>query len=172
MDGSGVTEREHFDVLRDMDEIRARERFAIVVAFGYFAWTQIQRRLENLNHENERILAVTEKTVSQDTYLANENQRRAEQHELADWRKTVDEGRTQTVTRDEFERDTRGEARQERTDRRGAFTTAHGIIGLALVIVSIFISLYAVTHRSSSPSPSPASVVCTATYHPAPCPQP
>jgi len=169
--GEVVSLREHFDILRETDQSRARERLLAIVTFGCFAWSQIQRRVENLNHENERILAVTEKTVSQDTYFANEGQRQAEGRELAEWRKTVDESRTQAVTREEFERDTRGEARLERTDLRGAFTTAHGVIGLVLVVVSIGVSLYAVT-RGSSRSESPTSVVCTATYHPAPCPQP
>lgn len=85
--------------------------FAGVALFAAYAWSEVQRRLTNLNHEAERIQHAQDSSVSADTYQANEQQRDKESDALGEWRKEVDRDRTQSVSRAEFNRDTRVEKR-------------------------------------------------------------
>lgn len=109
------------------------------VAFGAFAWSEIQRRLEILNHENARLLQQQERTVSQDTYAANEQQRKSEQVEFQAWRKEVDRDRTQSISREEFTRDVKVEKRAVTSN---SWLIVGGIVGvLALLLAAIATAL-------------------------------
>lgn len=79
------------------------------VALGTFGWSQIQRRLENLNHENARISAVTDNTVSSDTYDSDKSRTDDERDKLDTWRASVDEKFTKAITRDDLSRETKGD---------------------------------------------------------------
>ena len=103
-----------------------------VFAFGAFAWSEIQRRLVNLNHEAARIQAAQSASVSADTYKANEQQRESEAAELQAWRKEVDRDRTQSVSREELTRETRGD-RQIFTGNVIALLGIVALIGAALL---------------------------------------
>ena len=106
-----------------------------LTAFSAFAWSEIQRRLTNLNHENARILAAQASSVSADTYAANEQQRVSEAAELSAWRKEVDRDRTQSVSREELNRETRGD-RQVIT---GQLLALLGVVAAVAAVVGHYI---------------------------------
>lgn len=95
----------------------ARERFGFVAVIGVVVWFEIQRRLENLNHEASRIQAVQAGSISSDTYSANEEQRKDERDKLDEWRKVVDIDRAKSITRDELNQTIKVDARQQKSDR-------------------------------------------------------
>ncbi len=136
--------REYLAALRDSDSHRSQERLYWLASVGVIVWFEIQRRLEILNHENARLLAQQERSVSKDTYDANEQQRRSEQADLAAWRKDVDTDRTQSVTRDEFQHD-------YREQRQGIFQNRASVVALALTFVLVVLALlaYIATHHST-----------------------
>ena len=146
-----VSLREHLASLlglnvRRLDgDVRAT-RWAIgaTVLFGAFAWSEIQRRLEILNHENARLLQQQERTVSQDTYSANEQQRRDEAHDLNDWRKEVDRTLTQSVSREELSRETK-------VDRRASGSYGWQIAAVGLSVLFLLLGLYAAYHSGHAP---------------------
>ena len=144
--------KELFDVKLGYERRGAYFLVGSAVAFGAFAWSEIQRRLVNLNHENARILAAQAGSVSADTYAANEQQRKAEQRELAEWRKDVDRDRNQSITRTEFQQ-------ESKTEKRAGIDTTTKIIGAVATAIIIFFALlnYQALHRS------PAVVVPTQT---------
>jgi len=117
-----------------------------VVAFGAFAWSEIQRRLVNLNHENARILAAQSASVSADTYTANEQQRRDETVKLDEWRKDVDRDRAKTVTREEFLRDTK-------TEKRAGIDTTTKVVGafIAACVLGLALLNYQALHADTKP---------------------
>jgi len=136
-----VSLREHGAAIREGD-VRSAKLTALALAlFGAFAWSEIQRRLEILNHENARLLAQQEKTVSQDTYAANEQQRKEEQGEYKKWKEDVDRDRTQSISREEFQRDTR-------TDRRATFGSGVSVALVCIAFAGVLIALltYIATH--------------------------
>jgi len=117
------------------EKIKAvRVGIAALFVFGAFAWSEIQRRLEILNHENARLLQQQEKTVSQDTYTANESQRKQEQIDLNIWRKEVDRDRTQSISRDEFQRDNREE-------KQSGFDNSAKLAALAIAATVIVVNV-------------------------------
>jgi hypothetical protein len=152
-----VSIREYFEALRRNDSAKSRERLAWLVAVGGIVWFEIQRRLENLNHENARILAAQERSVSSDTYQANEQQRKSESQELAEWRKDVDRDRTQSISRDEFQRDTK-------SDRHSSIDTTTKIIGaiLAAAVLLLGILNYTALHHVTDTPPVTVTVPTTA----------
>jgi hypothetical protein len=131
-------------------------RSAIVALglFGAFAWSEIQRRLEILNHENARLLAQQEKTVSQDTYAANEQQRKEEQTEYKKWKEDVDRDRTQSIGREEFQRDTRQQ-------KQGVFDNSTKLALIAVAVLSVFITFFATRHTQTPPPPIPTVTTIT-----------
>lgn len=129
--------------------------FLGLTGLGAFAWSEIQRRLGILNHENARLLAQQEKTVSQDTYAANEQQRAAEQAEFKDWQKAVDRDRTQSISREEFTRDTH-------TESRAKISTTAAIVGavVSVVVIGLAVLNYQALHRSPTTT-TPLKVIVT-----------
>ena len=79
-----------------------------LLSFGAFAWSEIQRRLSNLNHEAERIKQAQAASVSADTYTANEAQRKADADRLEARLARYDENFTKTATRDDLAHEGRG----------------------------------------------------------------
>jgi hypothetical protein len=141
----------------DSDRSHGRERFYWLIGLGSIVWFEIQRRLENLNHENARILAAQETSISKDTYDANEEQRKAEQANLESWRKEVDKDRTTSISREEFQQDTR-------TQRRSQVDLSTRVASavIALVVAVIILLTYIAAHRTS-PTPIPTVTVTTPT---------
>lgn len=118
-----------------------------------YAWSEVQRRLTNLNHEAERIQHAQDASVSSDTYQANEQQRDKESDALDEWRKEVDRDRTQSISRDEFTRDTRG------AKRAGIDTTTKLIATiLATAVLMLGILNYLALHRDT-PATTPTVTV-------------
>jgi hypothetical protein len=135
-------------------------------AFGVFAWQQIQRRLELLNHENERLLAQQAKTVSEDTYRADERRRREDHDRIDGQIASLSSAVDRSATKEEVRADTT-------KDRRLGIGTAVSVIAAVTgaVVVLLAVLNYQALHRTNSGDN--ASVVCTATYHPATvCPSP
>jgi hypothetical protein len=150
-----------YNAYRDTMERTLRiESVAVLVAFGAFAWSQVQRRLEILNHENERLLQQQRNTVSQDTYSANEEQRKSEQLDLTEWRKEVDKDRTTSISREEFQQD-------NRVQRQGIFDNNAKIAMLAVTVASILITFF-VTRQTQTPAKFPITptVITTTTITP------
>lgn len=114
-----------------------------VCAFGAFAWSEIQRRLEILNHENARLLVQQQSTVSQDTYKANESQRKEALDDLSEWRKSVDKTLTQSVSREELSRETRD-------DHRAGISTTTAMIGavIAALVLGLSVLNYTALHNN------------------------
>ena len=131
-----ISLREFFQALRNGDEARGRERLGWLLFLIAVVWFEIQRRLENLNHENARILAAQQSSISKDTYDANEQQRKSEQLELSSWRKEVDKDRTQAVSREEFQRDTRVEKRAVLNSNVGITIVVIGLIGAVIGLLT------------------------------------
>jgi hypothetical protein len=149
-----VSLREYFHALMDSDRSHGRERFYWLIGLGGIIWFEIQRRLENLNHENARILAAQETSISKDTYDANEEQRKAEQANLESWRKEVDKDRTTSISRDEFQQDSRAQKRSTLDSR-----TAIIGVGVSLLVAVVFLLTYVAARHTSAPTPTPIVTV-------------
>jgi hypothetical protein len=148
--------RDHIAMLRRGDLQIVWVLGAGLLGFGAFAWAEIQRRLEILNHENARLLAQQERTVSRDTYDANEEQRKAEAVNLNDWRKDVDTDRSRSVYRDEFRADSR-------LDRRSKIDTNARVLSLLAAVAVAIIALLAYIAASHATPPTPSSPTVTIT---------
>lgn len=142
-----VSLREYIEALRRGDGDRSRERLAWLIALGLVGWSQVQRRLEILNHENARVAVIAEKTVSGDTYKSDEDRRQDERTKLDGWRKEVDLDRSRTITRDEFQRDVKRDnfASLDSTTKVIAAVAAALVLGLGILN---YVSL----HRNNSPA--------------------
>lgn len=147
-------------------EYEASQRHWMIALF-LIVWFFIERHLLDLNHENARVAKVSENSVSSDTYNANEQQRRSEQHKLDDRLAKYDENFTKSVTRDDLTRETKG----DKQTNMGLWISAAAII-VAIAIASITIILTRGSVPAHVPTVPSSAVVCTATYHPTPCPQP
>lgn len=140
--GTDVSLKEHMLVRVRYESQITKFLVGFVLAVGAFAWAMIQRRLEILNHENARIASVTENTVSSDTYKSDESRRSAERDKLDVWRQQVDSDRTQTITRSEYQRETK-------QDSRAGITVTTAVVGVFLTLAAIIItslSIYLATH--------------------------
>lgn len=52
------TAKEHLDAKIEADRRSSRERFGFLLALGLVTWFEVQRRLENLNHEAARVITL------------------------------------------------------------------------------------------------------------------
>lgn len=129
------------------------ERLKFFAVIGCVVWFFIERHMSDLNHENARLKHQQDSTVSADTYSANEQQRDKEREELGDWRKTIDRAGTQSVSREEFQRDTRTE---KRASSSFGWQWVGGVVGLVLAAITLytFVSLHHITVQ-----PAPTQVV-------------
>lgn len=125
-------------------------------ALGVFAWSQIQRRLEILNHENERVGNILKNTVSSDTYLSDETRRSDERTKLDGWRGDVDTKFTQSVTKEEVKDDVKG-------GRRSDADLATRIGQLLVAVLALAVTVIAVTYAVHRPDSSPVVVTVTTT---------
>lgn len=137
-----VSLREYFNEKINSDRKLNNERFLFGGVLGSVIWFFIERHLAELNHENARVASVTERSVSQDTYDANEQQRKKEADELREWRKQKDQEATQGVSREEFNRDVKG-------DKRQSFDTTTKLIalGVSIVVVGLALLNYQALHN-------------------------
>ena len=85
-----VSLREHLTSLIGYERKTSQLLVGFAVVTGAFAWSQIQRRLEILNHENARVSEIAAKTVSSDTYTADKDRTDDERDKLDTWRAGVD----------------------------------------------------------------------------------
>lgn len=129
-----VSLREYLGSILKMQEKLEIERLFWLALTGGFAWFQIQRRLEILNHENERLLQQQQRTVSQDTYTANENQRKKEADDLSEWRKEAEKKFTESVTKEEV---TQGNL----DNRRGSIDTNTKIIAVVFSGIGLMVTI-------------------------------
>lgn len=153
-----VSLREYFNEKISGDRKTNRDRFVFVAALGGVIWFFIERHLADLNHENARVAAVTEKSVSSDTYEANEQQRKSESDKLEGWRHDVDRDRTQSVSRTEFQ--TEGNI-----SKRGTIDTTTKIVGavVAACVLGLALLNYQALHRTSVPASPQVVTVTTST---------
>jgi hypothetical protein len=133
-----VSLREFITTLRAVDIRSAKYAVFALFAFGAFAWSEIQRRLEILNHENARLLQQQERTVSQDTYSANEQQRKEEQQEYKKWKEDVDRDRVQSVTKEDLIRETRSTRNQGVQSSTSVISVIIAVVILGLAILNYF----------------------------------
>lgn len=145
-----VSLREYVEALRRGDDERGRERLAWMLGIGVLVWSQIQRRLEILNHENARVATIAERTVSADTYQSDESRRSAERLKLDEWQKEVDGDRSRSITREEFQRDTKREGRAT----VDTSTKIIGAIGLAIVIFFAILNYQALHNNQGGVNPT------------------
>lgn len=138
-----VSIREYLISIIAGDRKTNRERFVFLSLLGGVIWFFVERHLADLNHENARVAKVTESSVSADTYQANEQRRDSERSGLEEWRKDVDRDRTQGVTREEFQRDTK-------TDKRAGFDSGTKIVMavIAACVLGLGILNYQALHTS------------------------
>jgi hypothetical protein len=61
--------------------------------------------------------------------------------------------------------------RKQVAETRANFTLGQGLVAVLILLVTASAAVYTAIHRGSTLTPTP-TVVCSATYHPAPCPQP
>lgn len=127
-----VSLREHIAMMIGYERSSTRLMVGFAAVAGGFAWSQIQRRLEILNHENARVATIAAQTVSADTYDSDKSRTDDERDKLDSWRAGVDEKFTRAVTRDDLVRETKGD-RQVWTANSIAFifvlVTIAGLIG-------------------------------------------
>ena len=127
-----VSLREHLTSLIGYERKTSQLLVGFAVVTGAFPWSQIQRRLEILNHENARVSEIAAKTVSSDTYTADKDRTDDERDKLDTWRAGVDEKFTKAITRDDLTRETRGE-RQILTGNVIALLGVAALLGAALL---------------------------------------
>ena len=140
-----VSLREFSRAVRDGDLRFVVTLFIAMLGFGGFAWAQIQRRLEILNHENARVAAVVDQTVSADTYTSDKSRTDDERDKLDLWRAGVDEKFTRAVTRDDLSRETKG----DRQTNTGLWLAVAAIVA---TIVIAAVTIIATRIQPSTPS--------------------
>ena len=145
-----VSLREFLGVQVSYESKITRLLVGVLGGFGAFSWSLIQWRLANLNHENARILDQQAKTVSADTYSANESQRKDELEKLDTWQERVDEQLTKAVTRDEVKEATREDARVVRRDKVSTSTAV--ILAFAAAISAVLLLLTYQHNRAHTPT--------------------
>lgn len=160
-----VSLREYLAVRIADGQRQTTERFGFVLAIGAIIWFFIERHLAQLNNSHERLDHAVAQNVSSDTYEANEQQRDKEAAELGEWRKSIDKAGTQSVSRDEFQRDTK-------SDRRGSLDTGTKIVAaivgvIALLISAVVLALavvnYQALHHTTDTPPATTVTVPAAT---------
>jgi hypothetical protein len=109
---------------------------------GAFAWSQIQRRLEILNHENARVAAIADQTVSADTYASDKNRTDDERDKLDAWRAGVDEKFTKSITRDDLQR----EVKVDRTTLTDTTTKVLAVIIAAVLVVLTYVAIHHINY--------------------------
>lgn len=141
-----VSLREYFNEKIAGDRTTNRDRFVALTVVGGIIWFFVERHLADLNHENARVASVTEKSVSSDTYAANEARRDDEREQRREWEKTVDSNLTQSLSRQEFQHDSK-------SDRRGTVDTSTKIVGavIAAVVLGLAILNYQALHNDPAP---------------------
>jgi hypothetical protein len=150
-----VSLREYLNEKIESDRTLNRERFAFAAVIGGVIWFFIERHLGDLNHENARVAKVSENSVSSDTYLANEQQRKSEADKLDVRLAGYDEKFTKAISRDELTRETRG----DRIASRDANSNQIRAIAAALTI-ALGLLTYATLHYRPAPV-APATTVTT-----------
>jgi hypothetical protein len=155
----------YFTELRISDQQRSKERMGWMITVGSVIWFFIERHLAALNHENERVALIAAATVSEDTYKSDKARTDDERDKLDVWRGEVDKKFTQAVTKDEVKDDV---TINRRAKGASAWQWIGGIGGLILLIIVLMTIGFNLVHNlDGTKAPT---VVCTATYHPAPCP--
>lgn len=130
---------------------QGRERLGWIVAFGVFAWLQIMRRLEILNHENERLLQQQKRTVSADTYASDEQRRREDQQRVSTSLKAVEGAVSKSATKEELQHD-------YRDSRKTDINTTTKVVSVLIAAVLLYFAY--VDHRSlTSTHPSPTQTI-------------
>lgn len=131
------------------DRQRYNERFMFLGTLGAVIWFFIERHMGQLNYANARLKEQQDGSVSSDTYRANEQQRDKESEELGSWRKEVDRDRTQSISRDEFNRDVKGE-------KRSSIDTGTKLIAVAVSVVVLLLGIlnYQALHHFTTPTPT------------------
>lgn len=166
-----VSLREYLNEKIHADRKLNNERFTFAAVIGGVIWFFIERHLADLNHENARVAKVSENSVSSDTYKANEQQRTSEQAKLDEWRKEVDTDRSRTISRDEFNKDTRLETQADREYRRGNWSLGAQLAAVAAAVIGAGLLLFT-TYRAIKPSipsiPATTTVFVQTTTTPAP----
>jgi hypothetical protein len=104
-----VSLREVVTSWRKDDNARVLERFGWLIALIGTIWFFIERHLAELNHENARVATIAAATVSEDTYKSDKARTDDERDKLDDWRASVDEKFTKSLTRDDLSRETKGD---------------------------------------------------------------
>lgn len=139
-----VSIREFLSSRIDANQRMTTERFGFAAALGAVIWFFVERHMAELNHENARVAKVTDNSVSQDTYRANEQQRTAERAKDDAWRNKVDLSLGRNVTREELQSETK-------TDRRGNWTVGMQIaaFGVSVMVASL---LAFTTYRALKPA--------------------
>lgn len=142
----------------EADRTTNRDRFAFAAIIGGVIWFFIERHLGDLNHENARVAKVSENSVSADTYKANEQQRKSEQDKLDDKLATYDQKWTETVTRDDLTRETRGDRVALRDSNSNQLRAIAAVIAVALSLLT-----YATLHYRPAGAPPTQTVTTTTT---------
>lgn len=164
--GTDVSIDRFFTALRHEDSQREKERFGWALALGGIIWFFIERHLAALNHENARVAGIAAGTVSSDTYRSDEQRRTDERDKMDTWRSDVDRKFTQAVTKDEVKDD----ATVGRRAKAGSvWQWIGGTAGLIFLLIALATIGFNLLHSLNDGAQAPA-IVCTATYHPAPCP--
>jgi len=145
-----VSLREYLNEKIDSDRQTNRERFGFLIALGCTIWFFIERHLKELNHENARVAKVSENSVSQDTYTANQAQHKAELVKLDEWQERVDAALGRGVVREEYQTETK-------TDRRGSWSTGMQIAATGAAVLVALLLVFT-TYRALKPvATSPAA---------------
>lgn len=148
-----VSLREYVHMQIGYERQSTRMLVGFAVSLGAFAWSQIQRRLEILNHENARVAQVIDKTVSADTYLSDETRRNDERTKTDDWRSKVDARLNEAATKEEVKADVK-------TDRRASLDTGTRLAQIAIVLLAFGLSILSYQLLKHTPS-APAVVTVT-----------
>jgi len=109
---------------------------ALVGALAVTTWFEIQRRLENLNHEAARIQSAQNASVSADTYKSDQSRLSADRAKREDWEKNVNEKLTTAASREDVEKSVKG----DRQTNTGLWLVVAGII-VAVVIAAVTIGV-------------------------------
>lgn len=153
-----VSLREYFNEKIAADRLLNKERFAFVAVVGGVIWFFVERHLGDLNHENARVAKVSENSVSQDTYSANESQRKSELDKLDTWRHDVDSDRQTIATIKEVTEGTK-------VDRRGSLDTTTKVIGTVVALILVLLALlnYQVLHKGQTTTTDTVTTTLTVT---------
>jgi len=141
------------------------ERFAFAAVIGATIWFFIERHLGDLNHDNARVAKVSENSVSQDTYSANEAQRKAELDKRDEWQGRVDAALGRGVVREEYQT-------EAKTDRRGSWGTGMQIAATGAAVLVALLLVFT-TYRALKPATtSPGGGITTVFVQSVPVPSP